>query len=234
MLSLMSEFFRSLRAGDTAFVWYSGHGTTVGTNEALVPLDYPTQGFILNNTIHAMLADISSGARVFVGSDSCYSGSLLVLKYDVEPNGTISSANARSKTQKKEIVDVPHTRTVERLVPTADPAPMSEEDVRAVVSMVQNYQLYDVKVPAVNSTVVYISGCRDNQTSADAYINGQAQGAMTWSFLSAIKSSPATFTLGLLQDLMRAKLQGLYTQVPQLSFGSPISPFTNMRMFGLV
>jgi hypothetical protein len=35
-----------------------------------------------------------------------------------------------------------------------------------------------------------ISGCTDEQTSADAIINNKATGAMTWSLLEGLKQKP--------------------------------------------
>jgi hypothetical protein len=37
--------------------------------------------------------------------------------------------------------------------------------------------------------VTMFSGCKDDQTSADAHIQGQATGAMTWAFLETMKSA---------------------------------------------
>lgn len=46
------------------------------------------------------------------------------------------------------------------------------------------------KSPKKSQKHVLISGCRDNQTSADAYINGTYQGAFTWSLLQAVNENP--------------------------------------------
>jgi hypothetical protein len=70
--------------------------------------------------------------------------------------------------------------------------------------------------------VIMISGCNDNQTSADAYINAKYQGAMTWAFLSTLSESPAKQQLSwrALLTQMRDKLKtSKYEQLPQLSTG---------------
>lgn len=67
--------------------------------------------------------------------------------------------------------------------------------------------------------VVEISGCLDEQTSADAFIAGKAQGALTWAFLSSIRSTPGASWIQLLGSI-RQRLQGKYEQIPQLSVGS--------------
>lgn len=40
---------------------------------------------------------------------------------------------------------------------------------------------------AEHKMVTMFSGCRDDQTSADATINGTAEGAMSWAFLETMK-----------------------------------------------
>jgi len=75
----------------------------------------------------------------------------------------------------------------------------------------------------VDRDVVFISGCRDSQTSADTEFNGQAQGAMTWALLQSISKLKAdhTHTWTDLVDLMRKNLAAKkYDQVPQLSVES--------------
>ncbi len=62
-----------------------------------------------------------------------------------------------------------------------------------------------------------ISGCKDEQTSSDAYINNNFQGAMTWSFLESIKRHPE-LRLDNIVSCMRSLLQrNKYKQIPQLS-----------------
>ena len=41
----------------------------------------------------------------------------------------------------------------------------------------------------IKGNILVLSGCEDDETSADAWINRQSQGAMTHSFLEALKMS---------------------------------------------
>jgi hypothetical protein len=62
-----------------------------------------------------------------------------------------------------------------------------------------------------------ISGCTDNQTSADASINSRYQGAMTWSMLQSLQ--PNISWCDLLKN-MRSALKGSgFSQLPQMSSG---------------
>lgn len=86
------------------------------------------------------------------------------------------------------------------------------------------YRLKVVRESKLERDVVFISGCRDNQTSADASFNGIAQGAMTWALLQSISALQAEHTHNWedLVTLMRKNLvKKRYDQVPQLSVESP-------------
>lgn len=74
---------------------------------------------------------------------------------------------------------------------------------------------------ATSANVTSISGCRDNQTSADAYIVNDYEGAMTWSFINALKNADYDIKTSDLVKAMRALLAGSYTQVPMLSVSAP-------------
>jgi metacaspase-1 len=65
------------------------------------------------------------------------------------------------------------------------------------------------------------AGCKDDQTSADASINGNFSGAMTWGFIETMKAMPSPSYMQLLKSI-RDRLRGRYTQIPQMSTGNQI------------
>ena len=65
--------------------------------------------------------------------------------------------------------------------------------------------------------VLMISGCTDNQTSADANINSKYQGAMTWSMLQCLQ--PNISWCDLLKNMRKALKGASFTQLPQMSSG---------------
>lgn len=76
----------------------------------------------------------------------------------------------------------------------------------------------------LNKDIVFFSGCKDDQTSADSSFNGRPNGAVTWSFLQALGDMHKSGKSHTWQDLiqsMRAKLmrEG-YDQIPQLDVES--------------
>jgi hypothetical protein len=73
-----------------------------------------------------------------------------------------------------------------------------------------------------NKRVVMFSGCRDDQTSADANIAGSFVGAMSWSFLESQRRFGNQTYLQILQNSRGLLKASRYSQVPQLSVGTQI------------
>ena len=67
--------------------------------------------------------------------------------------------------------------------------------------------------------VYLISGCMDNQTSADAFINNISQGAMSWAFLDTLNKSSSLTWNSLITNMGDSLKNSKYTQIPQLSSG---------------
>ena len=64
---------------------------------------------------------------------------------------------------------------------------------------------------------VLITGCRDTQTSADAFINGRYNGALTFALVEAIRKSKGRSRIEELHDRASAVLKTRkFDQVPQL------------------
>jgi len=86
-----------------------------------------------------------------------------------------------------------------------------------------------------NGDIYMISGSRDEQTSADAYINNQFAGALTYALMSTLRANDIrTYSWSsLLRDLRHFMRVNKYTQIPQLMTGKLISPglpvFANVK-----
>jgi len=72
--------------------------------------------------------------------------------------------------------------------------------------------------PQPNGKVILISGCADNQTSADAYINNRFCGAMTWAFLNCYPSSSGWVSL--VQNMKILLRNNQFSQIPILSYNT--------------
>ncbi|CAJ1413615.1 unnamed protein product, partial [Effrenium voratum] len=67
------------------------------------------------------------------------------------------------------------------------------------------------------------SGCQDDQTSADAHVEGIYQGAFTWALIKALKKDSFTENYRDLLIQIKANLEsGRYKQVPALSTTHPM------------
>ena len=66
--------------------------------------------------------------------------------------------------------------------------------------------------------MIMYSGCRDDQTSADANIGGGHVGAMSWAFLETMRVYGNQTYIQVLQNT-RGLLKPRYTQIPQMSVG---------------
>ena len=85
-----------------------------------------------------------------------------------------------------------------------------------------NYDKYteNDKVSECEGNVIMISGCMDSQTSAEALIDGKAQGAMSWSFIESINKKPNCSWKELLLSMRDLLKKNNYTQIPQMSTDS--------------
>jgi len=85
-----------------------------------------------------------------------------------------------------------------------------------------NYDKYSEndKVSECNGNVIMISGCMDTQTSAEAFIENKAQGALTWSFMDCINKTPNCSWRELLKSMRDLLKTSGFSQIPQLSTDS--------------
>jgi len=75
----------------------------------------------------------------------------------------------------------------------------------------------DGRISKTPGQCILLSGCKDSQTSADAYINSTFQGAMTNAFLKAYPK--ATSLKDLIKRIRKILKKGHYSQIPNLSTG---------------
>jgi metacaspase-1 len=84
--------------------------------------------------------------------------------------------------------------------------------------------------------IYMISGSRDEQTSADAYINNQFAGALTYALMSTLRTNDirSYSWSSLLRDLRHFMRVNRYSQIPQIMTGKliyPMSPvFSNVTL----
>jgi len=165
--------------GDLLFLLYSGHGSyaldkngdeKTGYDQLIVPCDF---NMIVDDDLKTIIQEnLKSNVTLFAMFDSCFSGSVLDLRY--------------------------------QYMDSLDYDKFTEND----------------KELETKGCVFMISGCNDYQTSADAFINNKATGAMTWSLLEALKQTPKCSWRELIKSMRDLLKNSQYEQIPQFSSGT--------------
>jgi hypothetical protein len=179
--NILSEFKNLLinsKAGDLLFFLYSGHGSYAldkngdekdGRDELIVSCDLKG---ILDDELKSLIQTyLKTNVTLFAMFDSCFSGTVLDLKYQY-----LDSLNYDEYTENPKQMDT-------------------------------------------QGDVFMISGCTDEQTSADSVFNNKSNGAMTWSLLESLKQNPKCSWRELLKSMRDLLKNSQYEQIPQFSSG---------------
>lgn len=201
-LELLGNAAADLKAGQILIAQWSSHGDLIpdeaeddGLMEALCPtdalLDYP-KNMISARDLSNTFANVTEGARVLFLADCCHSG--------LDPD---DAARLRA------FVSNPHGYRRPRAL--IRPDGLSGRPAGARVRRLARGQ-----VVTPWRRWILLSGCRSEQTSADAHLDGEYQGAMTHAYRAARRKRPA-LSLSELHDHMRRTLAaGGFDQDPQL------------------
>lgn len=158
------------QAGDSLVFYFSGHGLRQpdfkndeldGYDETICPLDFRTEGMILDNDLNTTLVrPLTRGVTLHAIVDACHSGTILDLPYVYD-------------TKRKNWID-------------NHPPSGTEKGTRG-------------------GFAVCISACQDDKLAADtsAFKGKVMKGAMTFSFIEAIKRNPNRMSYGALLDSMQ-------------------------------
>jgi hypothetical protein len=235
---------KGAKSGDSLFLHYSGHGGSVedtdgdeadGMDETIIPVDYEKAGQIVDDELHAILvAGLPEGVRLTAIMDCCHSGSVFDLPYTYGVDGNL------------EIQEVDNRKAAMEAAIQAGISLIQGDKKRALTAGIQALTLYytkpnengsnkearqkQIKVRSAVADVIQFSGCRDEQTSADACIQGQSTGAMSWSFIHAFEQNGYNQNYVQLLGNVRKLLHGKYTQVPQMSTGHRMDVSTKFKM----
>ena len=212
ILQAFNALFTNVRAGDELWFHYSGHGSLLrdtnrdeesGFDSCICPLDYERSGFISDDVIRQMLAQrVPAGVKLYIVLDACHSGTGCDLRYKYDDNSYLTNNPVYANTT----------------------TPLPTKYIPSDWSLQQTsyeFKKYNKTIGEVYS----ISGCQDEQTSADAFMDGQATGALTFILLSCLRAnSPTTYKWKhLLKDICcNEKIRG-FTQKTCITSGTPIN-----------
>jgi hypothetical protein len=183
--------------GDELVLHYSGHGSQVRDrdgdelndylDEILCPTDLDWNEPLTDDDIKWIFDLKEDGVFLTFICDSCHSGSIT--------RSNTAFSGPEEKPDKARVINPPLDIK-------------SREGVGEL----------NIKIIGGNDLDhVLISGCRDDQTSADAYIDGKWQGAMTASLIQAIKNNPYRDWTNIHADMISILNISNFTQKPQLS-----------------
>ncbi len=196
------------RKGDVLLLHYSGHGSNVPDkngdeadhrDEILCPHDLDWKDPLTDDWLRETFDAMRDGVQLTVVLDCCHSGTAtrvvnapdapIIPRYLPSPWDLVAAESGRKLRGK-----------VRATVRKSTPAARKRSDV------------IDTDIPEI-----LISGCRDTQTSADAYIKGSYNGALTYSLVAALRATKGKIALRDLHTEILAQLKrGKYDQVPQL------------------
>lgn len=154
---------KALKAGDIFMLTYSGHGGQLpdvnGDEGDMMDETWCLfDGELLDDEIHAALAGFVVGVRVLVFSDSCHSGT--VTKNNLVVDAVTRESTARYRAMPNEVAQRTYF------------AHKAAYDARQ-----QNKATQKAKAGS-KASVLLISGCQDNQLSADGVFNGLFTGTL--------------------------------------------------------
>jgi hypothetical protein len=210
ILAGMAALVAGMVAGDEAVFHYSGHGTLVrdrngdevsGLDSCLCPLDYNTPA----SAGGGIVTDDEIRALLV---NRVPRGARLYVILDCCHNGT--GCDIRYKYEDFSLLLRPAT---------ARTSPVWRTQQKAFVQG---------KYTDTVGEVYMISGCRDEQTSADAYINNAFAGALTYAIFAILRANQAAIRTyswsALLRDVRYFMRANRYDQIPQLMTGQLITP----------
>lgn len=222
ILRAMQWLVKDARPNDSLVFHYSGHGGVTedlngdeesGFDDVIYPVDFEQFGHIIDDDMHdIMVRLLPPGCRLTALFDLCHSGTALDLPYVYSTKGVVKEPNLWKDAGTgalKAFMDYETGNVGGALLSLGS---LAKKFAR--LGNVDRQQVINVK--ASPADVISISGCKDDQTSADARENGQNTGAMSWSFIKTLSEMHSQSYLLLLNN-MRTLLSGKYTQKPQLS-----------------
>ncbi|MDQ3486685.1 MAG: caspase family protein [Acidobacteriota bacterium] len=210
IVSGIQKLMKASKTGDVALLHYSGHGSNVpddvsrrdeadGRDEILCPYDLNWDDPLRDDWLRDTLDDVAAGVHLSVIMDCCHSGT-----------------NTRA-------IQPPDAPVKPRYLPSPwgiareesrrpNPKSVTGELRRSTRAARRAKDIVDADIPEV-----LITGCRDSQTSADAFIDGRFNGALTFSLIQAIRASKGRLTYRELHQRASAALKKRkFEQVPQL------------------
>lgn len=207
MQAAIQKLIAGAKKGDVLLLHYSGHGSNVPDDdgdeadkreEILCPTDLDWKDPFRDDWLRKAFDRLKAGVNLTVIMDCCHSGT-----------------NTRA-------ILPPDEPVKQRYLPSPWDL-VAAESGRKLRGTVTGELRSSPRAKRRKSDVVHadicellITGCRDTQTSADAFIKGSYNGALTYYLVESIREANGNLSYRELHKRTLAKLKGEYEQVPQL------------------
>ncbi len=206
IMARLNWLVKGSKPGDFLFFHFSGHGSQIRDrdgdelvdhlDELICPYDMDWDGtYITDDELNSVLKNVPEGALLEVVLDSCHSGTGL-RSIGLEPQ-----------------VEEEEPRIMSRYLPPPTDLLLrfsGEEDELEYKGFIEGAKRRRRKHH------ILWAGCRSDQTSADAYINGRFHGAFTYYFNKHLRRTPRVSRRRLLQKVRASLRHAHFSQVPQL------------------
>jgi len=202
------QMIKASSAGDVALFHFSGHGSNVPDkdgdeadhrDEILCPHDLDWRAPLTDDWLRASFDRLKRDVNLTCIFDCCHSGT--ATRQVAPPDAPVI---ARYLPSPWDLVAVESGRRL-------------RGKVRATVHRAPAARRRRSDVVVADMPEVLISGCRDTQTSADAYIGNSFNGALTYNLVAALRDARGNISYRDLHAKVLQRLKrGRFDQVPQL------------------
>ena len=187
LLAGLKKLVTGVKAGDTIFFHYSGHGSQVvsndwtnsdeadGRDEILCPVDLDWNDPLRDHELGAFFKLLPAGVQILVVLDCCHSGT--GLRNSLRKLGSKDENDFRNR-----FLPPPPSNIL------TNPKITLDRDLNFVIpegKSVQKQKRGFAVSAQKQGDAILISGCMENQTSADAWINGRYHGALSYYLVEA-------------------------------------------------
>lgn len=218
IMGQLQQAVADAKAGKLSYILFSlsSHGTQMadstgdepdGMDEAFVPYDIAQKGnqwdparIISDDELNSLFAQLPANVLLEVYLDTCHSGTGL--------RGAEFSLNA------------PRPRFI--APPDGElQGPVKQHAVRGFTLAARTAPAAKTPRAGAEKTIagqhhILWTGCKSNQTSADAYFDGRYSGAFTYHFIKVMRETQNKLSRKEVIARVRAGLKGKFSQVPQL------------------
>jgi metacaspase-1 len=201
ILAGVKDLLAGASRGDVLVFTNSSHGSYIADttgdeptyDETMCPYDI-RENAVVDDELRELFAELASGARLTVISDSCHSGTVTRALLEENIPG----------------FSTPDDRRVRFLSPALRGDPVLTNPLQAKPRRAMAY-------PQSSMKEVLLSGCLDSEYSYDALIEGSYHGAMTYHAVKAIEAADYLISYRELADRLQDLLDAAgYPQHPQL------------------